>query len=73
MSTQAQQIAEMIDMLPEQERDLAFEMMKRIVLAWDPYYTKLTADEAENLKEAQQSGYIDEEDIDWNDLKKYDV
>ena len=33
MSTQAQEIAAMLDMLPEQERNLAFEMVKRIVLA----------------------------------------
>ena len=62
MSTQAQEIAAMLDMLPEQERNLAFEMVKRIVLAWDPDYTKLTPLEAAELREAEASGYIDSDE-----------
>ena len=72
MSAQAQQIAAMLDMLPEQERNLALEMLKRIVLAWDPDYTRLTSSEAAELKEAEASGYIDENEIDWNNLDKYE-
>ncbi len=72
MSAQAQQIAAMLDMLPEQERNLALEMLKRIVLAWDPDYTRLTPSEAAELKEAEASGYIDENELDWNNLDKYE-
>ena len=72
MSTQAQEIAAMLDMLPEQERNPALEMLKRIVLAWDPDYTRLTPSEAAELKEAEASGYIDENEIDWNNLDKYE-
>ena len=72
MSTQAKEIAAMLDMLPEQERNLAFEMVKRIVLAWDPDYTKLTPLEAAELGEAEASGYIDSDEIDWNNLAKYE-
>lgn len=71
MSTQSQQIAAMLDMLPEQERNFAFEMVKRIVLAWDSDYTKLTPSESEELKEAEASGYIDADEIDWNDLSGF--
>ena len=71
MSTQVQKITEMLEMLPEQEQNLALEFMKRIVLAWDPDGTKLTPNEAAERVEAEKSGYIDEEDIDWNDLDKY--
>lgn len=71
MSIQAQQVAAMLDMLPEQERNLAFEMVKRIVIAWDSDFTKLTQKEAAELAEAESSGYVDEEDIDWNNLEKY--
>lgn len=46
MSELARNTAHMLDMLPEQEQALAFEMVKRIVLAWDPDYTKLTKEEA---------------------------
>ncbi|MCM1231379.1 MAG: hypothetical protein NC489_14755 [Ruminococcus flavefaciens] len=71
MSTQVQEIAKMLDMLPEQEQNLAVELLKRIVLAWDSDYTKLTPKEAKELAEAENSGYIDEEDIDWDNLEKY--
>ncbi len=72
MSTQAQQIAAMLDMLPEQERNLAFEMLRRIILAWDPDYTKLTPSEAAGLEDAEESGYIDVDEIDWDNLAKYE-
>ncbi len=72
MSAQAQQIVAMLDMLPEQERNLAFEMVKRIVLAWDPDYTKLIPGEAAELTEAESSDYIDADEIDWDNLKKYE-
>lgn len=71
MSTQVQEIAAMLDMLPEKEQNLALELLKRIVLAWDSDYTKLTPKEAVELAEAENSGYIDEEDIDWDNLEKY--
>jgi predicted transcriptional regulator len=38
----AQEIANMIDMLPEGEQNLAYEVMRRMVLAWDPDFTKAT-------------------------------
>ena len=66
-----QKIAAMFDMLPKQEQDLAAELFKRIVLAWDPDFTKLTAYEEEQLKEAENSGYVDMEEIDWDNLDKY--
>lgn len=71
MSNKTKQIAEMIDMLPEQEQNLACEMLKRIVLAWDPDFTKVTPEEAKQLEEAENSGYIDESDIDWDNLSAY--
>ena len=72
MSVQAQEIAAMLDMLPEQERNLALELVKRIVLAWDPDFTKLTPAEAVELDAADRSGYIDANDIDWDHLEKYE-
>jgi len=42
MAPLAQQIANMVDMLPETDQALAFELVKKLVLAWDPDYTKLT-------------------------------
>lgn len=52
MTSVTKRIVEMIDMLPEDEQKLACEVLKRMVLAWDPDYTKLTLVEEEKLKTA---------------------
>ena len=65
------QIVEMLDMLPEQKQNLACEMLKRIVLAWDADFTKVTLQEAKDIEEVERSGYISEDDIDWDNLSKY--
>jgi len=62
----------MIDMLPEREQELAFELVKRLVLAWDPDFTRVTPDEAARMQAAEDSGFLSEEDIDWDDLSKHD-
>lgn len=54
MSELAQRTARMLDMLPAQEQALAFEMLKRIVLAWDADFTKLTEAEALSLRQAEE-------------------
>jgi hypothetical protein len=50
MSSITKQIVEMLDMLPESEQQLACEVLKRLVLAWDPDYTKLTPAESMSFK-----------------------
>lgn len=69
MAPKSQQIAEMIDMLPEQDQQLAFELVKKLVLAWDPDFTKLTPAERERLEAARQSGYVDAQSIDFDHLE----
>lgn len=63
------EIANMIDMLPEQEQLLAFELIKRMVLAWDSDFTKLTPSEREALEKADMeltnNEILQHEDI-WN-------
>ena len=54
MSELAQRTARMLDMLPAQEQALAFEMLKRLVLAWDADLTKLTEAEALSLQQAEE-------------------
>ena len=51
-----------LDMLPANEQQLAYEMLKRIVLAWDPDFTKLTPAEAEIERGKTVSG----DEIDWD-------
>lgn len=67
MSNKSQQIAEMIDMLPEQEQEFAYELIKKLVLAWDPDFTKLTPDERKALEQAEADPeFISINDIDWD-------
>lgn len=70
MSNTAQQAALLIDMLPESDQQLAFELVKKLVLAWDPDFTKVTPQEAEALKEAELSfkngDFVTESDINWD-------
>ena len=70
MSERAMNMAQMLDMLPDQEQALAYEMLKRIVLAWDPDFTKLTPAELEALQEAEAEAERGElipiDAIDWN-------
>lgn len=56
----------MLEMLPETEQELAYELITRLVLAWDPDYNKLTPSERISLEKAEKGEYINAEDIDWD-------
>lgn len=71
MSQRTKEIAMMYDMLPEQEQELAYETLKRFVLAWDPDFTRVTPAEREQLEHAEKSGFISDDEIDWDNLGKY--
>ena len=70
MSPISRQITEMVDMLPENEQTLAFELIKHLVLAWDPDYTKVTPIEASEIDKAfaeyERGEVVKLEDIKWN-------
>ena len=70
MSELAQKTARMLDMLPAREQALAYEVMKRLVLAWDPDFTKLTPDEAAAVEEAEaqiaRGETVSDDAIDWD-------
>ena len=57
----------MLEMLPAQEQDFAYEFVKRLVLAWDPDYTQLTPEERSRLEAEEQGEYISGKDINWDD------
>ena len=60
----------MLEMLPESEQEFASQFIKRLVLAWDPDFTKLTYEERERLEAAEKrmdSGeYIKDREIEWD-------
>lgn len=71
MSEKAMEAARMMDMLPEADQNFACEFIKKLVLAWDPDFTKATPQEAKEMADAEASGFVDESEIDWNDLTRY--
>ena len=71
MSNIVMKTAELMELLPEADQAFAYEFMKKLVLAWDPDYTKLTTEEAARLAEADESGFVDVVEIDWAHLEKY--
>lgn len=68
MSGIALEAARLMDVLPEADKELAYELIKKLVLAWDPDYTKVTDEEAKQIEAADNSGYIDEDEIDWESI-----
>ena len=70
MSVISKQIIDMVDMLPESEQKLAFEFIKRMILAWDSDFTKLTPLERERLinteKEIANKDTVNHFEIDWS-------
>ena len=68
MSTATKEMIDLMEILPESDQNLALELVRKLVLAWDPDFTKVTDEERRNIEEAEQSGFVDEEDINWDDL-----
>ncbi len=71
MSETALEVARLMDMLPEADQSFAYEFVKKLVRAWDPDYTKVTPQEAAELAEAEASGFVDDGEINWDDLSQY--
>ena len=69
MGVKAQQAAAMIDLLPENDQNLVFSLIQRLVTAWDPDYTKVTPFEAERIAQAEKDmlngDYVTGDQIDW--------
>jgi hypothetical protein len=71
MSNVAMDAARLMDMLPEEDKNFAYEFIKKLVKAWDPDFTKVTVEEAKRIDEAEKSGFINESEIDWDNLSAY--
>ena len=42
MSTATKEMIDLMEILPESDQNLALELVRKLVLAWDPDFTKLT-------------------------------
>lgn len=68
MSNMAMDAARMMDMLPDEDKNFAYEFIKKLVRAWDPDFTKVTPEEARRIEAAESSGFVADSDIDWDNL-----
>lgn len=68
MSNIAMSAAHMMDMLPDEDKNFAYEFIKKLVKTWDPNFTKVTPEEARRIEEAENSGFVADDDIDWDNL-----
>ena len=54
MSTVTKQAIDLMELLPESEQNFALEFIKKLVIAWDPDFTKVTPTERAELERAQR-------------------
>lgn len=70
MSGAVKEATKLLEILPEQDQDFALEFIKKLVLAWDPDFTKVTPEEAARLRAAEDdirsNGTISHDNIDWD-------
>ncbi len=59
----------LMEILPESEQNIALAFIKKLVLAWDPDFTKLTLTEKRELEDAdaeiRKGETVSHEEIDW--------
>jgi hypothetical protein len=68
MSGIVMEAARLMDVLPEADKIFAYEFIKKLVLAWDPDFTKATEEEAAQIEAAKNSGFVDADEIDWESI-----
>lgn len=70
MSGAIREAVELLEVLPPKDQDFAVEFLKKMVLAWDPDYTRVTPAERKALDEAEKDiaehGTIPHETINWD-------
>ncbi len=69
MTANEQEMIRLYNFLPDVDKDFALAFMKKLVLAWDPDFTKLTPMERADLEESradfEKGMAVRMEDIDW--------
>ena len=70
MSAATKEAINLMEILPESDQNFALEFIKKLVLAWDPDYTKVTPAERKALEEAEkdiaENGIISHDAINWD-------
>lgn len=70
MSGAVKEAVGLLEVLPEKDQDFALEFIKKLVLAWDPDYTRVTPAERVELeeieKDMQENGTVPHDAINWD-------
>ncbi len=70
MNAATKEAIDLMEILPENDQNFALEFIKKLVLAWDPDYTKVTPAEKRALEEAEkdivENGTISHDAINWD-------
>ena len=67
MSEMVKEAAELMELLPDSDKSFALQMIKKLVLAWDPDFTKLTPTERRDLDEARsEEETVAHDEINWD-------
>ena len=67
MSTATKQAIDLMELLPESEQNFALEFIKKLVIAWDPDFTKVTPTErAELEREIENGETVSHDAINWD-------
>lgn len=70
MSAATKEVINLMEILPESDQNFVLEFIKKLVLAWDPDYTKVTSAERKVLEEAEkdiaENGTVSHDAINWD-------
>lgn len=70
MNTVTKEMVHLMEILPEGDQNLALELVRKLVLAWDPDFTKVTPEEAEKIEqgisEIERGETVDHNEINWD-------
>ena len=67
MSAAIKEMIDLMEILPENDQNLALELVRKLVLAWDPDFTKLTPAEKKGLDVAMEDPEtVSHDDINWD-------
>lgn len=70
MSFATQEVINLMEILPEKEQIFALEIIKKLVRAWDPDFTKATSSECSIMDEAmrdfENGDTISHNEINWD-------
>ena len=68
MTSETEETSTSKEVVPDEDKNFAYEFIKKLVKAWDPDFTKVTPEEAQRIKAAEESGFVADSDIDWDHL-----